>query len=218
MKTSFLTLAAMLIGATASLQAQTTVPATGGINGPATVRVTIDDGKAIMQTTPSFQVNGPVEKKTPHPRKWLEIEVTFKADKAPAEVAKSGPTIDDMEFKYYIVTSVTDPVTKKPIMLTGTVSHVNVTTQDKTHSVMYASPAALEKLTRKSDFNDNDVKAYAIEITSGGQSVAEFARPAGTAAKKWWRENSGIDGILVDKTATPFAPLWSDYHADVKPK
>lgn len=219
MKIPFIALYATLLGFAAHLPAQTTPPPpVGGINGAATVKVEIKNFKAIMQSTPRIPADGVTEKKVPRSRKWLEVEVTFKADKARAEIAKSGPTIDDLEMKYYIMTKAVDPATKQAIMLTGSVSHVNVTTQDETHSVMYASPSALEKLTGKGDFNDSDVQGYAIEVSSGGQTVAEVANPAGAGSKKWWKERTGTDGILVDKTKTPFSILWADYHADVKPK
>ena len=37
---------------------------------------------------------------------------------------------------------------------------------------------------------------------------------------KWWEAKSAPqqEPALLSKVQTPFAPLWGDYHADVRPK
>ncbi len=180
---------------------------------PPTVKVDIKDVKIDSIESPQFQASN-LPAKSWRPKKWMQVDVHFKVTKA--KTVDPNPYVDALEFKYFISLNTTDPVSKKFILLTSTINYVNISSKDlQSHAMAFVSPAAISRLLGKADITVADVKGVGIEVSYGGQIVGGHAQPAG----KWWEDLSKftvIDGNLLPKNKTPYAPLWSDYDVDVK--
>ena len=131
--------------------------------------------------------------------------------------APTNPFVDALEFKYYVSLNAADPVTKKFILLASTINYVNISSKDlQSHAMAFVSPAAISRLLGKTDFTASDIKAVAIEVSYGGQLVGGHNQGA---AGKWWDDLSKfsvVDGLLLPKNKTPYAPFWGDYDVDVR--
>jgi hypothetical protein len=67
-------------------------------------------------------------------------------------------------------------------------------------------------LLEKNGFTGADVKAWGIEVYYNG-AVAGWK--SSTGPSRWWVDGAAslqpIEGLLLPKAKTPFAPLWGDY-------
>ena len=168
------------------------------------------------QQTPSFQVSGPRDKAT-KPRYWIEIE-------AEIEVETTDPSgfIPELEARWFAV--IKDKHSGKPVRLLGKTTFKNINTTDKKIFLSaYIEPDTLERLTGSSRPNESDIEGYALTI-SGPEIVTEGRHAEGltkaTAEKeaKWWEtwNHQSLDGLIIPKSKTPFAPLWTDYYPTEK--
>lgn len=177
---------------------------------PAEAATTVDKPKINIevQKTPRYNVSGPKEKRDTQ-KFWVEVEVEFIADK------KSGDPNDDfvdpLEFKYFIALKAKDGQTK---VYTLSVTHTNVLKGEKLYSVAYMSPTAVAKIMGKNATLNKSSIQVAVEIRSGGSLVAGDAttRPS----QKWWNSLPNVDGMVLNKNQTPFAPLWWDRYAEIQ--
>ena len=171
------------------------------------------------QQTPEFQFSGPRDKST-KPRHWIEIE-------AEVEVETTDPSgfIPELEASWFAV--IMDKHRKKPVRLLGKTTFKNIRTADgKVHLSAYIEPDTLERLTGSSRPSDNDIEGYALTL-SGPGIVSEGRHGEGltmaTAEKeaKWWTtwKDQSLDGLIIPKSKTPFASLWTDrYPTEKVPK
>ena len=65
------------------------------------------------------------------------------------------------------------------------------------------------------------IKAWGVSVLINGEEVGRKTSEGGNA--EWWKGGKGVtlppqDASMLDKTITPFAPLWYDYHLDVRSK
>jgi len=175
-----------------------------------TVKVKTDDVKSTAIQTPNISAPN-IPAKPFRPRNWLELDTTFETTKAikPGE----SPYVDQLEFKYYIALNKTDK-SGKYMMLTATVIYTNIPLKDKVHALAFVSPASLERALEKKDFTNGDIKAVGVDINFGGQTVGGKS----TSGKFWDKLDSFnvIDGAILPKSKTPYAPLWGDYDVDAK--
>jgi len=169
----------------------------------------VDKVERTMLKTPEYTVDTGKDKKTPRRREWLELEVEFEAD-AKAAGGKDAEYIDQLLFKYYVM--VEDKETKEKIMLTTTVTHVNIPTGEKIYSAVYLSPSSLDKMVGKGRGSERSIEGYAVEIIYGGVLVGGKSDPSGT----WFKTRPGKPGLLLTKDKTPFAPLWGDRYAEIQ--
>jgi hypothetical protein len=169
-----------------------------------------------IQKTPDFPVPN-VKQKRFIPKDWIEVEVDCKADISKAEKDPSKKTHQTVTFKYYLYFQGT-PDSKKNRVVTGEVTHVNVPIKENIHSVMYLSPSALAKLTDHSPaINKTMVQQWGVAVFIDGQEVG---RKTSKNDQEWWTTPgiAATENLLLDKTQTPFAPLWHDYHLEVGSK
>lgn len=163
-----------------------------------------------IQQTPQFQYTGPRDKAT-KPRNWLEIE-------AEIEVESTDPSgfIPELEANWFAV--ILDKYRKEPVRLSGRAEFRNVRTIDgKVFLSAYIEPDTLERLTGKSKVSANDIEGFALTL-SGPGIVSEGRHAAGLALEtaeehtKWWVDwkHEPLDGMIVPKSQTPFASLWTD--------
>ena len=169
-----------------------------------------------IQKTPQFNVPN-VKDKRFTPKDWLEIEVDCKAE-LDADAKKKNPdqkAYPEVVFKYYAYLDAGN--IKKNRVLTGEVTHVNVPINEVIHSVMYISPSTILGITDGKPVNPTMIKASGVEVFIGGELVGRKTSEAGN--KEWWKEiQTPQEAALLDKTKTPFAPLWYDYHMEVRAK
>jgi len=177
-----------------------------------TIKVKADDVKATPLQTPNINASN-IPAKPFRPKNWMEIDTTFEVGK----VVKPGesPYVDQLEFKYYIALNKMDK-SGKYMLLTATVIYTNIPIKDKVHALAFVSPATLARALEKPDFTNGDIKAVGVDIMVGGQTVGGKS----TSGKFWEKLESFnvLDGAILPKNKTPYAPLWGDYDVDVKPQ
>lgn len=191
--------------------------ATGGLlraQEAQTVKVDIKEVKPGAAQTPQFQVTGSTDKRW-RPKNWLEVDMAMDCKKAKT-AGDTSTLIDSLEIKFFIGLNAMD-ASKKYIVLTGTFNVLNIPTKpgEHPHVLAYVSPSTLHRLLGEKQFTQADIKAVAVEVRHGGQLIGGF--PVGQG--KWWDDLSKysvVDGAVLPKVKTPFAPLWGDYDLEVK--
>jgi hypothetical protein len=193
---------------------------------PAAVKERLIDFKDIkiqVQKTPDFSLKGGTKDKRVSPKDWIEIEPEFKTLRSPSD--KKAEVIPELTFKYYVYLN--GSVKDNARILTAEVIHTNVPIDEVLHSVVYISPSAILRVTGKPEGNVGLVSAYGVEVSKGGEIVGFYSQLGATkmnnpndAKAKWWEAKSApqMEPALLSKPQTPFAPLWGDFHADVKAK
>jgi len=176
------------------------------------VKVVIKGVKAQAQNTPQFNVQNMVDKRW-RPKTWLELDVEFEARKAVNPNDKS-PVVESLEFKYFVGLN-KNTAEGKPVVLTATITYNNIIEKEQAHALAFAAPAALSRILEKPNFTTADVKAIGVEVYRGGALAGWYTSSGGA---RWWEnmdQFSTVDGVLLPKSKTPFAPLWGDYDAEV---
>ena len=165
-----------------------------------------------LTTTAEYSVSfGPKNKKVPKNKEWLELEVSFSWQPK----ATKPEFLDELTFNYYILLNNKSRENPGVTLLTGTVTHVAIPQAKGLNSVMYVSPRTLERFfegkipsTASSAITD-----VGVIITKQGQTVAE-ARWKGRG--QWWSALQQVNGYVLNKNETPFAPLAWDYYEAIK--
>ena len=215
MKTRSLLLAlgclAGLLWTTPAAQAQATTPAAPKKE----ILVEVDKVNIELQKTPDFQVQN-VKQKRFTPKDWIELEVDCKAKLSKDEKDKTKKAYGEVVFKYYAYFS-GNPDPKKNRVLTGEVTHVNVAIGEQLHSVMYISPQSILKITEGRPANQTMVSQWGVAVFIDG---TEVGRKTSQGGAEWWTKPGlpATEAALLDKTKTPFSPLWYDYHMEVRAK
>ncbi len=183
-----------------------------------TVKVDVKTVTPQEQKTPQIPAVG-VKEHAWRPKSWLEIDIALTAKKAktPGDITTM---VDALDVKFFIGLNATD-ANKKPFVLTGTMTVLNVPTKpgEVGHVLAYVSPNTLRRLLgdNKTFNSSSDIKAIALEISYSGQVIG--GHPIGQG--KWWEDLSKfavVDGEILPKLRTPFNSLWGDYDLDVKLK
>lgn len=165
-----------------------------------------------MATTPEYNFSyGPKNKKVPKNKDWLEVEVSF--DWQPRE--KKPEFLDELTFNYYILLNNKSRENPQGTLLTGSVTHAAIPQAKAMNSVMYISPRTLErffegKLPSSASAAVVDV---GVTITKQGQLVAESSWKG---RGQWWSTLQQVNGYVLNKNETPFAPLAWDYYEAIK--
>lgn len=137
------------------------------------------------------------------PQKWVKMEVTFDA---------LPDFTDELTFTYYALTT-------DNRLLVGRVEHVNIMKGHDLHSVMYITPKSIVKLLqRKTPTGELPLSQVTVTISKPGVAAPIAMGSLKTGGHgEWWATLKQEPGYLVNKTETPFAPLFWDYYEDVKP-
>lgn len=160
--------------------------------GPSSIKL----GKIEVSapSTPEYQVTGGQSKRY-ETKKWLEFEISY--DTVPEE-------IDELTFKF------TALVEKK--LLDGEVTYVNIGKGNKHYAVAYISPKSLEKLTGGRPFTAAGLENVWVEVNRQGQVLAR-EQLRNSAQPNVPR----VTGMILNKSQTPFAPLFYDRYEEIKP-
>jgi hypothetical protein len=145
--------------------------------------------------TPDYTITGGPQKRT-IPQNWLEVEVPFET--FPEE-------IDELTFKYTILLEKT--------LLDGTVTHVVIPKGKDHYSVMYVAPRSLLKITGGRPLTSASIGNVWITVEKQGQTLAQASfKPSAMP------NLPHLGGLVLDKTQTPFAPLFFDRYEAIKAK
>lgn len=149
--------------------------------------------------TPDFQVNANPIRPTGQPKKWAKVDVTFEA------VPEYS---DEVAINYYVLLA--------DHLMVGHVNHVNVARGRDLHSVMFISPQVLDRISKgNKGLNKTSFTNIAVTIGTGPAMSAVNYKPG--ARGEWWATMKQEDGLLLNKSETPFAPLGWDYYEATKP-
>lgn len=151
--------------------------------------------------TPEFAYTGGDQRRS-QTGQWLVVE---------AEFAARPELTPEIVLKYYVLFNGT--------LLTGEVTHVNVPAGNSLFSVMYLSPRSITRLMKGGVLSGAAIENIAVVLSKPGVAapLAEFVlRP--NPKGQWWTTLQGVPGFLVNKTETPFAPLYWDRYEAVKSK
>lgn len=135
-------------------------------------------------------------------QKWVKLEVTFEA---------VPDFTDELTFTYYVLFG--------DRLLVGHVNHVNIGKGHDLHSVMYISPKAIQRLVQKKQVNmaNLPITVATVTISKPGVvtplAIGHYKNPA---RPDWWAAMKQEEGFLVNKSETPFAPLYWDYYEAIK--
>ena len=150
-------------------------------------------------STPQFTYTGAQQYPADARDRWLEIEVQF---------ASAPDFTDELTFKYFVLLN--------GKLLTGEVTHTNVAAGRENRSVMYASPRTLARFLGRNALSPNSVQNIAVQILQKGvlKDELSLSRTAG----QWYAAVPALNGFLLNKNETPFAPLYWDRYEQIKPR
>ncbi|HWB59324.1 MAG TPA: Amuc_1102 family pilus-like protein, partial [Chthoniobacteraceae bacterium] len=100
----------------------------------------------------------------------------------------------------------------------GEVTHVNVLKGAGLYSVMYLSPKTVTRVLNGSPAIANSIDDISVQFYAKGKMVGEgTTKPQFQSG--WWTSTTftPIDGALLNKNQTPFAPLYWDRYEEIKP-
>ena len=190
------TVLAVSLGSLAMVQAQQPQIEPGAIK--------INNVAVNILDTPTFSVRG-TSKRVPRSKQWIEIETEFET---------ALPYIPELTFKYFVAIDGENT----QAVLTGSVTHISITegSEKVKYSSMYIAPQTIAAVLQgRSSFRPDLVDQATVQIFYQGQQLAEASanpRPEGP----WWTSLRQMDGLLLKKNETPFAPLWWDRYEVIK--
>ena len=171
------------------------------------VRITPD-----LVTTPEYSISyGPKNKKVPKNKDFIELEVSF--DWQPK--AKLPQFLDDLTLNYYVLLNNKSKEYPKGTLLIGSVTHTAIPQAKGMNSVMYISPRTLERFFdgKAPSTVSSAIVDVGVTVTKQGQLVAE---KSWKGKGQWWSSLEQVNGYVLNKNETPFAPLAWDYYEAIK--
>ena len=153
------------------------------------------------------KLNAPEKVKTPVFRTAVQGQASAKQPdwwRVAVEYETAPDWIDEMEFTYY--TYIEDQSNKgAPVMFRATVAYVNVA-KGRHMSDVFLHPNTIARMGL--------VKQIAVVIKVKGVVVATES----TATKpNWWDGFPPVDGVLLNRSQTPFAFIDYDLYEAIKP-
>jgi hypothetical protein len=148
-------------------------------------------------SAPQFAYTGGQSYQTNQRDRWLQVEVEFTA---------APELTDELTFKYHILFNGS--------LLTGEVTHVNISAGRENRSVMYVPPRVLARFANNRPITENLCQNVAVQIVQQGTVKAETS--LNRAAPQWFATLPQVAGFVLDKNQTPFAPLYWDRYEQIK--
>jgi len=148
--------------------------------------------------SPSISFNFGPQHPQGRAEQWLEVEVNFESD---------VDWTDELTVKYYILLA--------DQCLVGDVTHIDIPRGRDLYSVMYVPPRTIARILNGSSLTGEDIKDVGVQLVSKGQVVAtkSFKTPG---AQQWWENLQQVNGKVLNKNETPFAPLIWDRYEQIK--
>ncbi len=183
-----------------------TAPATLSAQEKATV------SSVEFDNLPSPDLPG-TKNKSFKPKDWLEVEAGITIPPQTREQKEVG-FLDRVLVKWYV--AVEDKVSKRTVLLTKDVTHINVPVDEEFYSSVYLSPNTLKRLTGKDRAAKTAVEVVGLEILINGVKVAEETSKMKAG---WWNSPNLARGDrfpLLNKSETPFKIYWWDRYAEIE--
>ncbi len=155
--------------------------------------VKIDKAVPTNVRTPDYSLSSGPSKRSEN-REWLEVEVEF---------TTIPEMIDELTLNYKVLMG--------GKLLVGEVTHVNIPKGKGHLSVAYVSPRTMESLNGGKPPGPNAVQGLWIDAAKQGQVLAQF-----TTARTAVPNAPQLQGLLLQKPNTPFAPLFWDRYEAIK--
>jgi hypothetical protein len=159
--------------------------------GPGSVKIGKVEPAGIK--SPEYQITGGPQKRSKIGT-WLEVEVEYETK--PEE-------IDELTFDYKILIEKT--------LLTGTVTYVNIPKGREHYAVMYVSPHALDKVTGGKTLNPGSINVW-VTVSRQGQVLDNPVAYKPAQIPNFPQQA----GMVLNKSETPFAPLFYDRYEAIK--
>lgn len=191
-------------------------------NSPYTIK------KITPELLDSPSINAGSYRKSPGPAarkaKWLEVDVEFERESAERDAkARNADFADNVTVNYYILlNNASDTEDGKPVLLTGSVTHVDVPADKGLHSSAYVSPSTLNRLFRGSPPTSLSQVAIDVGVTisdSSGLVAIDTLKGTVKGDQGWWDDTTKLTplpGRVLDKNNTPFASLAWDYYLPLR--
>lgn len=200
-------LVSSLLVAVSALNAQ--APAT-----PLAVKVDIKRVTVTEQQTPQFNASNVKEPRW-RPKNWIQVDVEFDV-KVPASAGGREGSYSALQMDIYLGLNQKSKDGKFQA-LKGTLNLVNVPAGE-CHALAFVSPASMKAILQRDNVTaSSDIQAWGVDVKAEGQRADADA----SNGKPWWEGGAEIvflDGTLLNKAQTPFAPLWGDYDVPVQAK
>jgi hypothetical protein len=148
--------------------------------------------------TPQYSYSGGQQYMTNQRDRWLEVEVEFSST---AEVT------DELTVRYFILVN--------GQLLTGEVTHTNITGGRASRSVMYVPPQGLARVMNNRTITPTSIQNIAIQLVQQGSVKDEQSLVRGTPPQ-WYKGVPPLSGLVLNKNETPFAPLYWDRYEQIK--
>lgn len=181
---------------------------------PEEVKAKVKGVKTQAVQTPDFVVGNGGNVKRWKAREWFEIDAEFEIDLANSAGGRDG-TLDVIQVNMYVALNAKDD-TGKRYVARATQAFNDVPSGEESHVLFFISPSTLKRLFKKDNFlPTSDVQGWGIELVVGGKVLAA---DSSLGNQPWWEQTESfamVDGVLVTKNKTPFAPLWGDYDLGV---
>ena len=128
---------------------------------------------------------------------WLQIDVEF----------SSAVRVPELSFHYSVLIAGT--------MLTGDQTLVDVNPGQSLFTTVFIAPRTITTLLRGAPFTSNSVQNIDVQILRPGvaQPLANKMLRDGPA---FYTTMQQVPGFVLNKSQTPFAPLWYDHYEVIK--
>ena len=166
----------------------------GGAAGDRVLQVKeIMGGKAL---TPEYQVKR--LQANARVKEWYQIVTTYETD---------PEWLDAVEFTYYaLVRNTKNPKGPPQTLFKGDATYINVQ-KGRHKSDMFLHPSTLARF--------GEVQAVAVLVKVEGRLVAVESKPS--SRERWWEQLAPVEGLLLNRGQTPFAPLYFDDYEAMRP-
>lgn len=147
--------------------------------------------------TPQYQVSANLSKGKS--KQWYAIMADYDTDL---------PWTDELTFTFYVhVENSKNPRAPKDSLFKAKVTYVNIEKGKGHRSDVYLHPSTIARY--------GEIKQIAVLVEANGKLIAGDALPK--ANKRWWEAMSPTEGLLLNRTQSPFAMLNFDDYEMVKP-
>jgi len=157
--------------------------------------VVIDKITPSMQNTPQYELVGGDMHRF-RVKQWFEIEVEFTTRPA---------AISELTARYFVLFN--------GRLLAGDVTHVEIAKGSDHVSVAYVSPKTMETLTAGKPLVPTMIENVWVQLVYEGQVLASKSFKGNVPLPNLQQMN----GLILNKLDTPFAPLYWDRYEEIKP-
>jgi hypothetical protein len=158
--------------------------------------VKIDKIIPAVVKTPEYNITGGQNKRFTI-GDWLEVEVEF---------TTAPEMISELTFNYKILIN--------NQLLVGEVTHVNIPKGKEHFSVAYVSPRSLESVLKGKTLTSAAIQGIWVDCTNSGQLLHQLTTAPRNAAVP---NVPQVQGMVLNKSLTPFALLYWDRYEALKP-